>query len=225
MGSKGLVAYLEGRIKQPAPFVVVNDVPMTASNLPVMEEQIEAREKKIQDYEQKHYLAQHLILSSTSLCLSQKILNLTTAKEMWDAVKHDATEKSSLHQVDILNQLQTMKCVSSADPKTHLAKVKSHFRKMTELCEYLRVTSASVADSTFMSIIISSMPDLYCSTIQMVKRAIKITAKPIQPDDLIMIFIQEVEHCIIRDNQAKNADVRATPTHTSVAYQELRMRL
>jgi len=97
MDLKGLVAYLEGRIQEPAPFVLVNNIPMTATNVPATEERIEAKEKKLLEYEQKQYLAQHLILSSTSLCLSQKILNLTTAKQTWDAVKHDATEKSSLH--------------------------------------------------------------------------------------------------------------------------------
>jgi hypothetical protein len=59
------------------------------------------------DYEQKEFLAQHLILSSTPLCLSQKILGLTSAKDMWEAVKLDATTKSSLQQVDILNHLQS----------------------------------------------------------------------------------------------------------------------
>jgi hypothetical protein len=79
---------------------------------------------------------------------------------MWDAAKHNATTKSSLHRVNILNQLQTMKCMSSADPKTHLAEVKAHFEKMTECCEFLCVTKAPVTDSTYTTIIISSMPNI-----------------------------------------------------------------
>ena len=139
MGSKGLVAHLEGRVRVPSPYVLVNNVPMVSTNpdVPATEDQIETREKKIMDYEQKEYLAQHLILSSTSPRLSQTLLQLTTAKEMWDKVKLDATAKSSLHQVDILNKLQTMKCPSSHDSKAHLVEVKSHFKKMTELREHL----------------------------------------------------------------------------------------
>jgi hypothetical protein len=105
MGSKGLVAHLEGRVNPPTPFGITNGIPMFAVNMPATEDQLEAKEKKIQDFEQKEYLAQYFILSSTSPRLSQKLLNLTTAKDMWDAVKHDVTTKSSLHQVDILNQL------------------------------------------------------------------------------------------------------------------------
>jgi hypothetical protein len=116
------------------------------------------------DYKQKEFLAQHLILSSTSPCLSQKILNLTSAKDMWDAVKLDATMKSSLHQVNVLNQLQMMECPLSTDPRTHLAEVEKHFEKMMEHCEYLLVTNSSVVDSTYVSTIISSMPNIYRPT-------------------------------------------------------------
>jgi hypothetical protein len=60
---------------------------MASKNIPATEDQIEAKERKILDYEQKEFLAQHLILFSTSSHLSQRILSLTSAKDMWDAVK------------------------------------------------------------------------------------------------------------------------------------------
>jgi hypothetical protein len=126
MGSKGLVAHLEGHAVLPVPFIQVNGVPMASKNIPATEDQIEAKEREILDYEQKEFLAQHLILFSTSSHLSRRILSLTSAKDMWDAVKLDATTKSSLHQVNILNQLQIMKCSSSTDAKTHLLEVKKH---------------------------------------------------------------------------------------------------
>ena len=68
MGSKGLVAHLEGRAKPPAEYIKVNDVPMVSTNpdVPATDEQLEAKEKKLSEYEQREYLAQHLILSSTS---------------------------------------------------------------------------------------------------------------------------------------------------------------
>src|SRR6202021_3909564 len=112
-------------------------------------------------YEQREFHAQHLILSSVSPRLSQKILNLTTAKEMWDAVKLDATSKSVMHQIDVLTQLQMMKCGCSSDPKTHLAEVKAHFAKMPEKMEYLRVTNSPVAEPTYVTMIMASMPETY----------------------------------------------------------------
>ena len=41
-----------------------------------MEEQIEAKETKIVDYDKQEYLAHHVILSTTLSCLSLKIKNL-----------------------------------------------------------------------------------------------------------------------------------------------------
>jgi len=59
MGSKGLVAHLEGRVKPPAPYILVNDVPMVSTNPDVAatDDQIEAKEKKLTEYEQREYLA------------------------------------------------------------------------------------------------------------------------------------------------------------------------
>jgi hypothetical protein len=199
MGSKGLVMHLEGRARLPTPYALVNNILMVSTNpnIPAMEDQIEARERRIMEYEQKEYLAQYLILSSTSPRLSQKLLQHTTAKAMWDDVKLNATTKSSLHQVDILNRLQTTKCPLSSDLKTHLSKVKSHFEKMTQLREHLQVTNSPISDSTYVSIIISSMPETYHPTIQTVETTMKVTGSQILPNDLIAIFLQEAEHCAI----------------------------
>jgi hypothetical protein len=48
---------------------------------------------------------------------------------------------------------------------TYLSEVKSHFEKMTQLREHLWVTNSLISDSTYVSIIISSMPETYCPTI------------------------------------------------------------
>jgi hypothetical protein len=140
------------------------------------------------------------------------------AKDMWDAVKHDATTKSSLHEVDILNQLQTIKCPSSADPKTHLAEVKAHFKKMTERREFLHVTKAPVTDSTYTTIIISSMPNTYSPTIQMVETTMKVIGKTPDPNDLIAAFIEEAEHRVIGEAQAKHAEAAMIASQSSKRY-------
>jgi hypothetical protein len=49
---------------------------------PTTEEQVESKEAKIEDFEKKHYLAQHIILSTTSTRLSSKIKNMKSAHEM-----------------------------------------------------------------------------------------------------------------------------------------------
>jgi hypothetical protein len=71
MGLKGLVAHLKGCVSPPTPFGITNGILMFMVNMPATEDQLEAKEKKIQDFKQKEYLAQYFILSLMSPCLSQ----------------------------------------------------------------------------------------------------------------------------------------------------------
>ena len=73
-----------------------------------MEEQIEARETRIMDFNKREYLAQHIILSTTSTRLGSMIKNLNTASEMQEKVKMDATNKSTLYLINAEDQLTTM---------------------------------------------------------------------------------------------------------------------
>src|SRR5271170_4092858 len=97
LGSKGLWRHALGTTLAPKLYAVLAGAYVVADGkTPASEEQIEQKETKIQEYERREYLAQHVILSTTSTRLGSKIKNLTTAKEMWDAVKADATTKSTL---------------------------------------------------------------------------------------------------------------------------------
>ena len=128
MGSKGLWRHVEGTAIAPKPYALVAGIPVLADRrTPASEEQIEAREMKIVDYDKWEYLAQHIILSTTSTQLGLKIKNLKTAKEMWDMVKADATTKSTLFLLDAEDQLTSMKVADNTDPKTHLSKLMDHF--------------------------------------------------------------------------------------------------
>jgi len=73
------------------------------------EEQIESKESKISDFEKREYLAQHIILSTTSIHLGAKIKDLNSAKEMWKVVKANTTTKSTLYLLDTEDQLSSMK--------------------------------------------------------------------------------------------------------------------
>ena len=92
MGSKGLWRHVEGTAIAPQPYALVTGVSVLSDGkMPAMEEQVEAKETKIMDYDKCEYLAQHIILSTTSTHLGAKIKNLKFMHKMWDAVKADAT--------------------------------------------------------------------------------------------------------------------------------------
>ena len=99
---------------------------------PAMEDQIEARETKIIDYDKCEYLTQHIILSTTSTHLSNKIKNLRTLHTMWDAVKVGTMTKSTLFLLNAEDQLTSMKLTENNNLKVHIAEVKQHIQLMVQ---------------------------------------------------------------------------------------------
>ena len=148
MGAKGLWRHVEGTAVAPKPYNQVNGVYYLADGkTTASEEQLEAREENIEAYEKKEYLAQHVILSTTSPRLGAKIKNMGTAKEMWEAVKSDATTKSTLYLIDAEDQLASMRCEESPDPKTHLLELRAHFELMIKRRDNLTTMGSTVSDT------------------------------------------------------------------------------
>jgi len=72
-----------GTAVAPHPFTLLNGDPVLVDGTTkATDEQIEAREIRILDFEKKEYLTQHIILSTTLTCLGSKIKELKTSKEM-----------------------------------------------------------------------------------------------------------------------------------------------
>ena len=92
MGAKGLWIHVEGKATAPKPYAEVNGIHVLSDQkTPATDEQIEARETRIVEYDKRESLAQHVILSTTSLRIGSLIKNFRTANEMWEKVKDDAT--------------------------------------------------------------------------------------------------------------------------------------
>ena len=122
----------------PKLFVLLNGIPVLADKkTEAMEEQIEAQEIRIMDFEKKEYLTQHIILSTTSTHLGSKIKELKTAKEMWKVVVADVMTQSTLFLLDAEEQLMSMKLSDNQDLKTHLAELKQHFQLMLQCWDNL----------------------------------------------------------------------------------------
>ena len=133
MGSKGLWRHVEGTAVAPRPYMLLNGVPVIADGkTEATEDQIETKEVRIAEFEKREYLAQHILLSITSICLGSKIKDQKSAKEMWDIVKADAMTKSTLYLLDAEDQLSSMKLADNDHAKTHLAKLKQHFQTMMQ---------------------------------------------------------------------------------------------
>ena len=193
LGAKGLWRHVVGTAIAPKPYAMLEGVPVLIDGkTPATEDQIESKESKIADFDKKEYLAQHVILSTTSTHLGVKIKSLKSAKKMWDEVTTDATSKSTLYILDVEDQLSAMKLADNDDPKEHLTELKQHFQLMLQRHENLMKMGSEISDTQLNTIIMSSLLDSYHPTLQTITAAERAstlmggsTTKKMKPSNLI----------------------------------------
>ena len=77
MGAKGLWKHVEGKVTPPKPYAEINGIAVLSDGkTQAMEEQIEARERRIDDFAKAASLAKHIILSTTCFTLWMRNANL-----------------------------------------------------------------------------------------------------------------------------------------------------
>jgi len=179
MGAKGSTKHAEGCAMQPTPLTEVNDVLMSRADPKVaaMETEIESVEKKIDNYEQNEAHAKHIILSTTLSHLSSKMKGFATAKEMWDVVKANVSNKSTLQQIDILEQLQEMHCSENANADAHLLEITEHFHLMEEHNDQLTTMGSPVGEGGFLALVLKSVLASYCLIIQTIDTNLILTSR------------------------------------------------
>ena len=182
-----------------------------------MEDQIEAREMKIIDYNKREYLAQHVILSTTATHLSSKIKNLKTSHDMWDAIKVDAMTKSTLFLLDMEDQLASMRLTENDNPKAHLIEVKQYFQLMGQWHNNLLKMGSTISNLCYNTIIMSLLLESYQPTLQTTTAAEcastllgTLSSKVMKPDDLITFIMEEAQHRVINNEHTKNMESALT---------------
>jgi len=134
LGSKGLWRHVLGSAIAPKPYALLDGVPVLADGKThATEDQIESKEAKIADFDKKEYLAQHVILSTTSARIGVKIKDLKSAKEMWNTVTSDATTKSTLFILSELKQHFQLMLQRHENLRNHIAQLSKQSRQLSEL--------------------------------------------------------------------------------------------
>ena len=214
MGSSSLWRHVDGVAVVPKPYIVADGIPVLSNGkTAATEEQLEAKENNIIEFEKRKYLAQHIILLTTSVHLGGKIKQLDTAQTMWKIVKVDATMKSTLYLLDAEDQLSTMKLNENEDPKTQLSELKAHFQLMVQHHDNLIQMGLTISDTQFNTIIMSSLLESYQPSLQMItatKRVNKLSrgqSSGMKADNLMGFLIEEAQHRLINEQHGKNAEL------------------
>ena len=195
----------------PKLYTLVTRIPILVDGTtPAMEDQIEARKTKIIDYNKHKYLTQYINLSTTSTHLGNKIKNLKTSHDMWDAVKADTMTKSTLFLLNAEDQLTSIKLTENNDLKVHLAEVKQHFQLMGQWHDNLLKMGLTISDLCYNMIIMLLLLESYLPTLQTITAAKCISTllgmlslRTMKPNNLITFIMEKAQHCIINDKHTK----------------------
>src|ERR1700722_7392998 len=199
MGSRGLIRHVDGTAVAPRPYTIVNGIQMVDTTTEATEDQIEAKEKKLDEFEQKLHLARHILQNSISLRLSSIIKNMTLPKDMWDAIRKDATSKSQLQIVDTRRKLLEMRCEETGD-------VKAHLNQMLELRDQLAGMGMTLSADELGIIILGSTPPSYRTFLSSVTTAVTAAGRTLDPDNLVRMIVSEAEHRAIDERGDKAAE-------------------
>ena len=128
-------------------------------------------------------------------------------------VKADATTKIIFFLLDAEDQLTSMKLTDNTDLKTHLSELRDHCQLMMHQHDNLLKMGSTLSNSRFNTIIMLSLPESYCPSLQTIMAAKHTSAvlgtmssKRMKADDLISFFIEEAKHRVINDEHTKYAE-------------------
>ena len=198
MGARGLIRHVNGTARKPVPYPEINSVPMKKPGVEATDDELEEKEKKLDEYEQKEYGAQHVMLTTVSPRLAT-LIKSKTASEMWSAICNDATKKSQLHKVDTRRRLQSMVCDEDGD-------IKAHLNAMIRLREELEGIGASVQDEDFGTMLLTSLLPSYRTLLHTITHAASLSGMAINPNDLMRIVLEEACQRELSQNAAKSGD-------------------
>jgi hypothetical protein len=181
------MGHIEGRAVKPKMYTVLYGAYMLPDGATAAsEEQVEAREKRIDDFETKQYLARHIMINSIPTRLAQTIKDEKDPKLVWEAIVKDAEDKSDMHQTDAQRRLHEMRCDDEGDLKAHLT-------EMIQLSQELAAMGSTIADKDLTAIIMASLPPSYRSFLQSITASARVVSKTIEPFDLVHWVTEEYE--------------------------------
>src|SRR3984893_940559 len=175
MGARGLIRHVDGTARKPVAYPEVNVVPMKEPGVEATDDDLEENEKRLDEYEQKEYGGQHVMLTTVSPRLATLIKSMS-ASDMWVAIRNDAMIKSQLHKVDTRRRLQSRFCNEEGD-------IKAHLNAMTKLREELEGIGASVLDEDFGTMLLMSLPPSYRSLLHTITHATSLSGITINLND------------------------------------------
>ncbi|KAJ7167946.1 hypothetical protein C8R46DRAFT_819447, partial [Mycena filopes] len=142
--AKGLHRHLGGTARAPADITqdVTGDWYLPGSITPLTDDEVEAHQKKEDDYEMKEAKLRDLIYQTVSTTRFSQIKDQKTAHEVWNKLVELNENRGDMVQLNTLTRLQQMRCGDDDDLQKHLA-------DMSELKDILAKMGNPLSDMQF----------------------------------------------------------------------------
>src|ERR1700731_3015571 len=85
MGARGLIRHVDGTARKPVPYPEVNGVPLKKPGIEATDDELEEKEKKLDEYKQREYGVPQVMLTTISPRLAT-LIKSKMASEMWSAI-------------------------------------------------------------------------------------------------------------------------------------------
>nr|GAT43935.1 polyprotein [Mycena chlorophos] len=137
------------------------------------------------------------IASTIPDALFLRVMNATSAGEMWEKVTNEFEKKSKMVTVDLRRKLQDMRCAENGDVRAHLS-------AMQTLRTDLVGMSADPGNDNFIAIVMGSLPISYDPYLAALTATATVSNTILSPDDVIQALSQEYDRCALRSKSKKN---------------------
>ena len=186
LGSRGLLRHVDGTATKPMPFKVDPKGLLKPDGSVATDEEIDAKEARIAEYERKEYMAQHILKSTLPI----RLVALTRSKNassIWTAIKDDATKRDVVYQVEIRRKMLALRCDDGSDMKAHLT-------KLSELKDELLTIGSKITDEEYTEIIILSVPPSFRTVITTAAESARYAGKTLTPEDVTKTILREISY-------------------------------
>jgi hypothetical protein len=159
--------------------------------------------EKHKDFRHSDAEVRHFIISTLPDILQIKVINCTSAREMWKIICTDHESKTTCFTLEMKRNLNNQRCSDVDD-------VKQHFAKMLKLHEELAATGTMIEDSEFTSILTNSLPPSYDNVISSAYSGASGAGLVISTDKLVSVVQEEYSRRKISAGK-RTVDQRGVP--------------
>ena len=145
------------------------------------EAKVDKAEKRLEKYLSREGQVKTQIILSVSESLASLLQKQKTAKDTWDALVTEMTQKSKMVITFLQRQLRNMKCSEEDDLREYLDKAQDLFARLNKM-------GAKMENQEFLDIILGALLPSYKSVMNALTTSLEEVGKPIEIDSIIRIL-------------------------------------